>query len=160
MFIQVITTGGTIDKEYFDALSRYNVGEPQVSEILRYANVQAEHAVEALFRKDSLELDDDDREVIRDRVLASPHERILVTHGTDTMVDTARVLSTVPGKTIVLVGSLTPARFRFTDAEFNIGFAFGVVQLAPHGVWLAMNGSIFRHDRVVKNRDANRFEAR
>lgn len=163
MFVQVFTTGGTIDKVYFDAQSEYEVGEPQVAGILRSAGVGFEFAVESLFRKDSLELTDEDRAEIASRVAASPAERIILTHGTDTMVETARAveraLDAEAGKTVVLVGSLTPARFRATDAEFNIGFAAAAVQSLPAGVWIAMNGRFFRPAEVRKNRDANRFEA-
>jgi L-asparaginase len=163
VFVQVFTTGGTIDKVYFDAMSEYEVGEPQVAGILRSAGVGFEFGVESLFRKDSLELTDTDRAEIAGRVSQSPAERIILTHGTDTMVDTARSVESAlgpdHGKTVVLVGSLTPARFRATDAEFNIGFAAAAVQALPAGVWIAMNGRFFRPSEVRKNREANRFEA-
>ena len=162
MFVQVFTTGGTIDKVYFDAMSEYEVGEPQVAGILRNAGVGFDFAVESLFRKDSLELTEEDRAEIAARVAAAPAQRIILTHGTDTMVETAQVVEAAlgvdAGKTVVLVGSLTPARFRATDAEFNIGFAAAAVQSLPAGVWIAMNGRFFRPTEVRKNREANRFE--
>ncbi len=156
--VKIFTTGGTIDKTYFDAKSAYEVGDPQIIEILQEANIGIDFEVEVLFRKDSLEITDVDREEVVRRVSAEAAERILITHGTDTMVDTARALMSIEGKTIVLVGSLSPARFKNSDAEFNIGFALAAAQVLPPGVYIAMNGRIFTPDRVRKNRDANRFE--
>lgn len=156
--IQIFTTGGTIDKVYFDALSEYEVGKPQISDILSDVNVRVVYDVISLFMKDSLDLSEEDREAIRDQVDRSSADRILITHGTDTMVETANVLAALGGKTIVLVGSLSPSRFKGSDAEFNIGFALAAVQLLPEGVYIAMNGQVFRHDEVRKNRTANRFE--
>lgn len=156
--IKIFTTGGTIDKTYFDAKSEYEVGDPQIHAILREANVTVPYAVETLLRKDSLDLTDADRALIHDRVSAEAAAHILITHGTDTMVDTARALRDVPEKTIVLVGSLSPARFKHSDAEFNIGFAMAAVQALPPGVYLAMNGRIFTPEHARKNREENRFE--
>lgn len=158
MRIHIITTGGTIDKIYFDAKGEYPVGPPQIVEVLREANVTFEYEVEAVLRKDSLELTDADRELIRQRVQAAPCERVLVTHGTDTMIQTAHVLLGVAGKTIVLTGSMQPARFRVTDASFNIGCAIGALQGFPPGVYLAMNGRIFRPHGLRKNAEHHRFE--
>lgn len=158
MRLHIITTGGTIDKVYFDAQSEYEVGSPQVLEILREANVTVEHTLESVLRKDSLELTDADRQLIRQRVEAAPCDRVLITHGTDTMVETALALSSVTGKTVVLTGSLQPARFRNTDAVFNVGVAVGAVQCLPPGTYLAMNGRVFDPCRVRKNRDRHAFE--
>ena len=158
MHIKILTTGGTIDKVYFDARSDYEIGDPQITEILRDVGVEAEVEVEALMRKDSLDLDDADRALVAARVRASPHARILITHGTDTMAATARALGDVGNRTVVFVGSLSPARFKGSDAEFNIGFALAAVQTLPPGVWVAMNGLVFPADGVRKNRAANRFE--
>lgn len=156
--VKIFTTGGTIDKTYFDAKSSYQVGDPQIVEILQDANVAIECDVDVLMRKDSLELTDNDRAEIVRRVAEETCSRILITHGTDTMVETARALQPAGDKTIVLVGSLSPARFKNSDAEFNIGFALAAVQVMPAGVYIAMNGRIFHSDRVRKNREANRFE--
>ena len=158
MKIHFISTGGTIDKVYFDAKSEYEIGSPQVLEVLREAGVVFEYEIEQALAKDSLEMTDADRQLIRERVAASPCNRIVITHGTDTMADTARVLRDVPGKTIVLTGAMQPARFRNTDATFNIGMAIGAVSALPPGVYLAMNGLIFDPDRVRKNRDKHCFE--
>lgn len=158
MTIQIITTGGTIDKIYFDQLSEYQVGEPQIAAVLRQVHVAFRWEIESLLRKDSLELTDDDRRLIRERVAASPHARVLVTHGTDTMCETGRALRGITGKTIVLTGSLFPAMFRDSDAIFNIGFALACVQTLPAGVYLAMNGRVFDPERTRKNRAGNVFE--
>jgi L-asparaginase len=158
MHIKIFTTGGTIDKVYFDAKSDYTVGDPLIGDILDHAGVQFEFDVEKLMAKDSLDMTDEDRRLIVERVAADPCDRILVTHGTDTMVDTAKALEQVDGKTIVLVGSLSPARFKGSDAEFNIGFAVAAVQVLSPGAYVAMQGRAFRPDEVRKNVEANRFE--
>ncbi len=158
-FVQVFTTGGTIDKIYYDAKDDYTVGEPQIGRLLEEARVNFPYAVEALLQKDSLEMTDADRARIRAAVAATPARRVLITHGTDTMVETARVLEGIPGKTVVLVGAMQPARFLGSDAEFNIGYAVAAVQLLEPGVYIAMNGQVFRSGRVRKNRERLRFEA-
>ena len=158
MKLHLITTGGTIDKVYFDANSDFEVGEPQVLEIFRESNIAFEFTFECLMRKDSLDLTDADRQTIREHVLASPCDRILITHGTDTITQTALALVGIPDKSIVLTGSMQPARFRATDAIFNIGTAVGAVQALTPGVYLAINGRIFDPARVRKNRERNCFE--
>lgn len=159
MDLKIFTTGGTIDKVYFDAKSEYTVGDPQIAAILDDANVTVDYAAETLFRKDSLDLTDEDRAEIVRRVREEPCDRILVTHGTDTMAATARAIEEEgSGKTVVLVGSLAPARFKESDAVFNIGFAVAAAQTLPPGVYVAMNGRVFPANEVRKNREANRFE--
>ncbi|GAB5500869.1 MAG: asparaginase domain-containing protein [Pseudohongiellaceae bacterium] len=157
--IQIFTVGGTIDKIYFDAKSTYEVGPPNIPEILDGLHLNLSFAVESLMRKDSLDMTEADRQAILAAVQGATGRRVVITHGTDTMVDTARVLSAVPDKTIVLTGSLTPAVFRNSDAMFNIGASLTAVQTMPAGVYIAMNGEIFRHDAVRKDREANRFVA-
>ena len=156
--LTVVTTGGTIDKVYFDAKSDYQIGAPQIGEILTQLGVAFEFDVVPVLRKDSLEMTDADRAAIRDRVQKQPHRHVLITHGTDTMVETARALAGIAGKTIVLTGALNPARFQGSDAVFNIGCAVGAVQTLGGGVWIAMNGRIWDPVHVRKNRSANRFE--
>jgi L-asparaginase len=158
MKIKIFTTGGTIDKIYFDAKSEFEVGPPQVSELLQDANVTFEFAVESILRKDSLDMTGADRALIRERVAADAAARIVVTHGTDTMVLTALALKGILGKTIVLTGSMQPARLRVTDAGFNLGTAVAAVQTLPTGVYIAMNGRIFNPDTARKNAAGNRFE--
>jgi L-asparaginase len=158
MKIKFLTTGGTIDKVYFDAKSEFEVGPPQVSELLEDANVTFEFEVESILRKDSLDLTDADRGLIRERVATDPATHIVVTHGTDTMIQTALVLQGIPDKTIVLTGSMQPARLRVTDAGFNLGAAVVAVQTLPPGVYIAMNGRIFNPDTCQKNVAGHRFE--
>jgi L-asparaginase len=156
--LTIVATGGTIDKIYFDDKSTFQIGAPQIGDILKQLGVAFEFEVIALMRKDSLHMDDADRALIRQTILAQPHRHVLVTHGTDTMVETARTLTDIPGKVIVLTGALNPARFQGSDAVFNIGCAVGAMQALPDGVYIAMNGRVWDPQRVRKNRDANRFE--
>ena len=158
MFVQIFSTGGTIDKVYFDALSEYQIGEPMAGELLKDARVGFDYAIESLVKKDSLELDDADRALIHARVAACPAEHILITHGTDTMTVTAAALADIPGKVIVLTGAMQPARFRDSDALFNLGLAIGALNVCAPGVYIAMSGKVFPADGVRKNRIAGRFE--
>jgi L-asparaginase len=158
MKLKFFTTGGTIDKVYFDAESEFEVGEPQVREVVENSNVAFEYEIESILRKDSLDMTDEDRRLVRRRIEAEPCPLVLITHGTDTMIETAKVLCGIPNKTIVLTGSMQPARFRVTDAIFNIGSAIGAVQSLESGVYIAMNGCVFDPNRVRKNREKNRFE--
>jgi len=158
MKIHFITTGGTIDKVYFDARSKYEVGDSQIPEMLRDSNATIEYAVMNVLQKDSLELTVEDRAVLRQAIESSDEQHFVVTHGTDTMIDTAKALGGIPGKVVVLTGSLSPARFKSSDAVFNVGTAVAAVQCLPEGVYIVMNGRIFSPDRVRKNREANRFE--
>ena len=109
-------------------------------------------------RKDSLEMTDEDRVLVREAVTACGSKRILITHGTDTMAETAQALSSMNDKTIVLTGAMQPARMRRSDSVFNIGFAWAAVQLLPPGVYIAMNGEVFEAGAVRKNLKAQRFE--
>jgi len=155
----IVTTGGTIDKVYFDDKSDFQVGEPQIGHILEELGVAFRFEVIPILRKDSLHIGEQDRELLRATIAAQDASHVLVTHGTDTMVETARVLASIRGKVIVLTGALNPARFRGSDAEFNIGTAVGAVQSLPEGVYIAMNGRVWDPARVRKNVTANRFEA-
>jgi L-asparaginase len=155
--IDIFTTGGTIDKVYFDALSEYQIGPTAITDMLAENNVFVPHRVTQLMRKDSLDLTDADRIIIHNAVAASTAEQILVTHGTDTMVQTGQMLSDIAGKTIVLTGAMQPASLRTSDAAFNVGFALAAVQSLPHGVYLAMNGQIFDPAKTQKDRTAGRF---
>ena len=156
--IAVVTTGGTIDKVYFDAQSDFEVGKSLVSDLMEQAHVTADVQITELMRKDSLDLTDADRELIKSTVEDLPQKRVIITHGTDTMTTTAKGLTAIQDKTIVLTGSYAPARFAMTDAIFNIGLAFGAVQTSPRGVYIAMNGRIFDGTKVTKNRETQRFE--
>ncbi|WP_407354255.1 asparaginase domain-containing protein [Luteimonas sp. R10] len=155
----IVTTGGTIDKVYFDDKSDYQVGEPQIGRILEELGVAFRFRVIPILRKDSLHITDEDRGLIRATIAAQPARHVLITHGTDSMVQTAQALASIAGKTIVLTGALNPARFRGSDAEFNIGTAVGAVQSLPPGAYIAMNGRVWDPRKVRKNVHANRFEA-
>jgi L-asparaginase len=157
--LHIITTGGTIDKIYFDAKSDYQVGDPVIGELLRLMQVGFEFTVESAMRKDSLDMTPEDRLLIREAALNCDEECVLITHGTDGMVKTAQALAEIPGKCIVLTGALQPARFAQSDAIFNIGCAIGALQSKPPGVYIAMNGQVFDADNVVKNVAENRFQA-
>ena len=156
--MKIFTVGGTIDKVYFDKKSKYEVGEPLIGEILEEANVTFEYELESILKKDSLDLTDKDRQLIYDRIETDESKYILVTHGTDTMIQTAKKLQTISDKVIVLTGAIEPARSKTSDAPFNIGSAIAALQLLPPGVYLAINGRIFYPDKVRKNIELNRLE--
>ena len=156
--IRIFTTGGTFDKVYFDAKSEFRIGEPMVSELLIEANVNFDYEIEPILKKDSLDMDDSDRKLIRAKLETTVSNRIILTHGTDAMVETAMALTGIEDKTIVLFGAMQPARMRYSDAHYNLGVATAAVQLLPPGIYLAMNGQIFDPHKVHKNRKAGRFE--
>ena len=159
MSFTIFTTGGTLDKVYFDAKGGYEVGAPVVRDILEHGRVTEPVAIVELLRKDSLEMTDADRELIRQAVAACETDGVVITHGTDTMVDTARALGAVAAKTIVLTGALQPGRFADSDGPFNLGMAIATVQTAAPGVYIVANGRVFDARRVRKNRARNCFEA-
>ena len=156
--IKIFTTGGSIDKVYSTQSSQFEVGAPQVRLILEEANLSLEYEIEALLAKDSLEITDADREMIAGRVREEACRYILITHGTDTVINTAVVLTDIPGKVIVLTGAMQPAAFKRSDAAFNLGFALAAVQMLPEGVYIAMNGQVFDPRKARKNVQSDRFE--
>ena len=159
MKIRFLTVGGTIDKVYFDKLSQYEVGPPGVERILRELPVAFEYEIQSLLRKDSLDMTDADRQLVVQAVRQSPERLIVITHGTDTMIDTAQLLLQIPDRRVVLTGAMQPANFHNTDAIFNIGQAVGVLLSDVHdGVFLAMSGRVFDPRRVRKNREKGVFE--
>lgn len=158
MKIKFIAVGGTIDKVYFDALSKYEVGESNIHDILKNARVGFEYEVDSLLKKDSLDMTDKDRQAIFRAVEKDPCNRIIITHGTDTMVETAKTLSPIKDKIIVLTGAMEPARFKSSDAVFNLGSAVAAVQTLPNGTYLSISGRVFSPENVVKNRAQKQFE--
>jgi L-asparaginase len=156
--LRIFTTGGTIDKTYFDKKSQYEVGDPQAGDVLQRANVTIEYRIESILRQDSLDMTAAHRRLVRDAVAACPEPHVIITHGTDTMIETAALLEEISGKTIVLTGSMYPARFHDSDAVFNLGCAVIATQTLPPGVYIAMNGRIFDPRRARKNAEQNRFE--
>jgi len=160
MKVRFITVGGTIDKVYFDQLSQYQVGPPGIARILQDLPVSFEYEVESILRKDSLDMTDDDRKLVRSAVERASEDFIVITHGTDTMIETARLLQGISQKRIVLTGAMQPAGFRNSDAVFNVGFAIGVVMSQPgEGVWIAMSGRVFDPMKSRKNRELSVFES-
>jgi len=158
MDIKIFTTGGSIDKVYDTQTSDFVVGEPQIKNILAEANLTLDYEIEALMAKDSLELNDQDRNLIFARTKAAPHRHILITHGTDTMIATARQLSKIKNKVIVLTGAMQPAAFKRTDAAFNVGCAIIALQTLPEGVYVVMNGRIFDPQKTIKNVELDQFQ--
>jgi L-asparaginase len=158
MHIKIFTTGGSIDKTYSTQVSDFVVGEPQIADVLRAANINLTYEVESLLKKDSLAITDADRAMIAQRVQHDPTRHILITHGTDTMTQTAAVLAHIPAKVIVITGAMQPASFKHTDAEVNIGLALAALALCPPGVYIAMSGCVFAWDKTRKNMQTNQFE--
>lgn len=156
--LTIFTTGGTIDKVYFDAKSSYEVGPPNIDHVLEKLNLALSYTIVTLMQKDSLDLTDKDRAKIHTAVKETDSKQILITHGTDSMVETATTLTDIPDKTIVLTGALEPALFSTSDAVFNIGCAIGAVQALAPGVYIVMNGALFTAGNVRKNVEANQFE--
>jgi L-asparaginase len=159
MKIKTLAAGGTFDKIYYDANSDFHIGEPMSGEILDEANVTFDYEVESILKKDSLDINDEDRAMIRQKVTEDANDKIIIIHGTDTMVKTAMQLLDIEGKTIVITGSMQPARMRVSDSGYNMGVATTAVQLLPVGVYVAMNGLIFDPRTTVKNVALSRFES-
>ena len=157
MKIHAIAVGGTIDKIYFDAKSKYEVGEPAVLKMLNDLSIHIDVEVTPLMAKDSLDMTEKDRSIVREAVMQSSASKILITHGTDTMPETARSLANISGKTIVLTGALQPAVFKDSDAQFNVGGALAALQAIDVGVYIVMNGQLFDGLNVKKDRNLNRF---
>lgn len=161
MAIRILVTGGTFDKEYDELTGRLYFLETHVPEMLRRGRCRLSVVVETAMMIDSLDLDDAGRAEIVARCRASREHAIVVTHGTDTMVETARALAAggLEGRTVVLTGAMVPYAFGSSDGLFNLGSALSFAQVLPPGVYLAMNGQHFRWDRVRKNRESGVFEA-
>jgi L-asparaginase len=156
--LEILTTGGTIDKVYFDKKSNYEVGEPFIEELLNKMNVNISFKVKSLMRIDSIDMTDVHRELILNHIINSNANNFLITHGTDTIVETAIYLKKISDKTIVLTGSLKPAIFIDNDAIFNVGSALTSSQILKKGVYIVINGQVFNPDNVRKNLEKNIFE--
>mgnify|MGYP000533448050 FL=1 len=156
--LEILTTGGTIDKVYFDKKSNYEVGDPFVEELLHKMNVNISFMVKSLMRIDSLDMTDIHREEILNYIMNSNANNFLITHGTDSIVETAIYLKKISDKTIVLTGSLKPAIFIDNDAIFNVGSALTSAQILKNGVYIVINGQVFNPDNVRKNLEKNIFE--
>ena len=160
MVIRILVTGGTFDKEYDELAGRLFFRDTHVPEMLRLGRCRLDVHVETVMMVDSLELDDRGRAAIVARCRACEEREILITHGTDTMVDTARALAEagLDDRTIVLTGAMVPYAFGSSDGLFNLGSALSFVQVLPPGVYIAMNGQHFAWNRVRKNRTSGVFE--
>ena len=156
--LEILTTGGTIDKVYFDKKSNYEVGDPFVEELLHKMNVNISFMVKSLMRIDSLDMTDIHRVEILNYIMNSNSNNFLITHGTDSIVETAIYLKKISDKTIVLTGSLKPAIFIDNDAIFNVGSALTSSQILKNGVYIVINGQVFNPDNVRKNLEKNIFE--
>ena len=158
--IRILVTGGTFDKQYDELTGRLFFRETHVPEMLRLGRSRLDVSVETVMMVDSLELDEAGRHAIVARCAAAAERAVLVTHGTDTMVETAQALAAASlDKTIVLTGAMVPYAFGSSDGLFNLGSALSFVQVLPRGVYIAMNGRHFHWDRVRKNRVTGHFEA-
>lgn len=157
MKIRIFCVGGTIDKIYFDAKSEYEVGAPAISKILSQIAVNLSIEVTSLMAKDSLDMTDEDRSLIAKAVAECDEDKIIITHGTDTMPETARSLASIASKTVVLTGALAPAIFKDSDAMFNVGGALATVQAKEQGVFIVMNGQVFDALNVRKDVENNCF---
>jgi len=157
--IRIFVTGGTFDKEYNELTGALAFKDTHVPEMLRLGRCRVDVSIRTLMMIDSLDMSDADRERIVRGCREADEARILITHGTDTMVETARALASIPAKTIVLTGAMIPYAFGSSDGLFNLGSALSFVQALPPGVYIAMNGRCFEWDRVRKNRETGVFEA-
>lgn len=156
MKLKIFTAGGTIDKIYGEQKGTLNFsfGNPAVKEIGESKlRLNIDYNIERLLAKDSLEMTRADRELIKQACEGTVAKKILITHGTDTMIDTARVLDGIKDKVIILTGASQPYRFRESDAEFNIGVAFGALNVLETGVFIAMNGRVYKWDECEKKSD-------
>jgi len=156
--IQIFITGGTLDKRYNELDGKLSFPETQLPAMLKQARCTAEIDLQPLMLKDSLEMTDKDREDIKQSCISSNAQQIIITHGTDTMVETAKHLAeSIKDKTIVLVGAMVPYTIKQSDALFNLGCAITAVQLMPAGIYITMNGQVFTWDKVVKDKQAGAF---
>lgn len=159
MSIRILVTGGTFDKEYNERTGQLYFKDTHIAEMLSSGRSRVEVSIRTVMMVDSLEMTDADRELIVQNCVQSKQERIVITHGTDTMTDTAAAIAkAVTGKTVVLTGAMIPYAFGSSDGLFNLGSALSFVQALPHGVYIAMNGRCFPWDRVRKNRERGEFE--
>lgn len=156
--IKIFVTGGTFDKEYNELNGELFFKDTHVSEMLSLGRCRIPVNVEILMMMDSLDMKDEDRQQILQNCLDAQENRIVITHGTDTMVETAKVIAAkLQNKTVVLTGAMVPYKFGSSDGLFNLGSALAFAQTLPHGVYVAMNGRYFIWDNVRKNKESGEF---
>jgi L-asparaginase len=161
MTIKLLITGGTIDKQYNELDGELIFTQSGVKDMLAQGRAKLDISTETVMLKDSLDMDDNDRQKILSSCLACNESHIVITHGTDTMVETSQVLAAeIKDKTIVLLGAMVPHQFKNSDALFNLGCAIAAVQTLGNGVYITMNGKIFNYDDVIKNKDLGEFQSR
>lgn len=159
MAIRIFVTGGTFDKEYNELTGQLHFKDSKLPELLKLGRSQLNTSLRTLMMVDSLEMTDTDRNIILESCQRCEEEQIVITHGTDTMVETAKLLAEqIKDKTIVLTGAMIPIKFGSSDGLFNLGSALAYAQSLPHGVYVAMNGRFFNWDNVRKNRETGTFE--
>jgi len=159
MSIRIFVTGGTFDKEYNELNGQLFFKDSHIQEILKLGRCKAEVNVRTLMLVDSLEMTDADRKIITDNCRLADEKRIVITHGTDTMITTAKVLAeNIHDKTIVITGAMIPYKFGSSDGLFNLGSALAFAQTLPAGVYIAMNGRYFTWNNCKKNRQTGFFE--
>jgi L-asparaginase len=159
MKILFIQTGGTIDKDYPRKTKGYafEISEPAVRQILERINPSFVYDVISLLRKDSMDLTVKDKKKIFEECVKADTDKIIITHGTDTMIETAKFLTEVDKKTIIITGAFKPEKFTNSDADFNVGAAVGAINVLGYGVFIAMNGVVYRHDKVKRDKATGRF---
>jgi L-asparaginase len=160
MSILFIQTGGTIDKDYPKTIKGYGfeITEPAVARILKRTLPAIKYSIKTFFKKDSLDITGDDRNKLTEFCLKAKYKKIIITHGTDSMLETAKHLKAIKNKTIMLTGAFTPEKFKDSDADFNVGMAVGAINFLPSGVYIAMNGKVTRHEDVKRNLETGHFE--
>jgi len=158
MTIKILITGGTFDKEYNELNGELFFKETHIPEILLLGRSKLQTEIRTLMMIDSLDMTEADRKIIFDNCKNTKEDKIVITHGTDTMVETAEVLSQIKDKTIVLTGAMVPYKFGSSDGLFNLGAALAFVQTLPFGVYIAMNGKYYPFDNVRKNKAVGLFE--
>lgn len=159
MKIKIFITGGTFDKEYNETKGELFFKDTHLPEMLNMGRCRVLVEIRTLMMIDSLDMKDDDRKIILENCKNTKEERILITHGTDTMIETAKLLAKdIQNKTIVLTGAMVPYKFGSSDGLFNLGSALAFVQTLPKGIYIAMNGKYFHWDKVRKNKDLGEFE--
>ena len=159
MRISFIQTGGTIDKDYPKRTGGYafEISEPSASRILKRINPGFSYEIITAFRKDSLEITNEDRQELKTICERTSNDKIIITHGTDTMIETAKYLEGIKGKTIILTGAFLPEKFKDSDAEFNLGVAIGAINFLANGVFVAMNGCVNTASNVYRDGDSGGF---
>jgi len=160
MKLLFIQAGGTIDKDYPKMNQGYafEIDEPAAARVLANAEPGFDFEVVSLLKKDSLDITEEDRKKLKTYCEQTDYTKIIITHGSDTMPETARYIGELPGKAIVLTGAYRPERFTNSDAAFNIGLAVGAVNHIEQGTFVAMNGKVMRPERISKNPETGAFE--